>query len=681
MSGIAGIYRFEGRPVDRNHLGRMLESLAHRGAESSKVWSRASLGLGHRAMPTTPESLLERGPLVDATRDLVLTADLRIDNRNELLDLLDLRDGRPQEVTDGQLVLAAYDKWGESCPQNLLGDFAFAIWDGRRQVLFCARDHFGVKPFYYFSSSRAFIFASEIKGLLCLHEVPCSLNELRIGDYLVPTLEDKASTFYQDIFRLPPAHCMTVSDNVVRINSYWSLSPSRELRLGSDREYADAFRELFTNAVQCRLRSAFPVGSTLSGGLDSSSVTCTADKLLAADGSLPLHTFSAIFPGLPEEDLSKIDERSHMDAVLAKTNTRPHYVMADQLSPFTDIDRVLQCEDEAFVAPNLYLNWGLYSAAQNQGVRVVLDGFGGDSVVSHGTCYLAELVHRGNWLGFVNEVGALSRQFEVPAAHYLRHYAFPHLTELARSGKWFRFSRDVNEVFSHFRVSRSDLWFGCGFRPLVPEFLRRLRRALRGLRKPGSDTTHTINPNFARRIGLERRITKLEGAKSRFARTAREEHCTELSSGIIPLILEEIDRIAAAFCVEPRYPFLDRRLVEFCLSLPPEQKLHQGWNRIVMRRAMDSILPREIAWRKDKANLSPNFTNGLVNRDRPILEEVILADPSNIEPYVDLSALRKAYDRWLCRRSMVDELVVWRATTLSLWLRQFDRSLCNQNCL
>jgi len=225
--------------------------------------------------------------------NLVLTADACIDNRDELIVTivtLGLADRPPAEIADSQLILAAYEKWGEYCPEKLLGDFAFAIWDERKQVLFCARDHFGVKPFCYHQSEQFFVFASEIKALLCLPGVPCQLNEARVADYLEVLFEDKAMTFYQHILRLPPGHSITVGREETRLRSYWSLDPERELRLGSDEEYAEAMR--------CRLRSAFPIGSMLSGGLDSSSITCVARKLLAQNGGRRLHTFSAIFESL-----------------------------------------------------------------------------------------------------------------------------------------------------------------------------------------------------------------------------------------------------------------------------------------------------------------------------------------------------------------------------------------------
>lgn len=275
MSAIAGIYYLDGQPVDPADLGRMLETLAHRGSDRVGVWSEGHIGFGHRMLWTTPESLQEQLPLVNQTGDLAIAADARIDNRDELIAALGLMDRPSDKITDSQLILAAYEKWGDRCPEKLLGDFAFAIWDGRSQRLFCARAPMGVKPFYYYRSSRLFVFASEIKALLCLVEVPRLLNELKVAYHLALLFEDQAITFYQNIWRLLAAHSITIGCEETQIRRYWSSDPTREVRLHSDQEYAEAFREIFTEAVRCRLRSAFPVGSTLSGGLDSSSIAST----------------------------------------------------------------------------------------------------------------------------------------------------------------------------------------------------------------------------------------------------------------------------------------------------------------------------------------------------------------------------------------------------------------------
>ncbi len=266
------------------------------------------------------------------TGELVLTADARLDNREELIGGLGLDDRPPGEITDSQLILAAYERWGEDCPKHLVGDFAWVIWDGRQQTLFAARDHFGAKPFYYyFDQDRILVFASEIQAILAVPGVPRQLNEVMVADYLLPRFDDQTITFYQGILRLPPAHCLRYGPGGVKTWSYWSLDPSRELRCKSPQDYLEGFHHHFLEAVRPRLRSAFPVGAMLSGGLDSSAITCVARHLLASGNGPPLKTFSAIFPKVPESD-----EQPFINAVLAQGNLEPHYIHGDELNPLGD---------------------------------------------------------------------------------------------------------------------------------------------------------------------------------------------------------------------------------------------------------------------------------------------------------------------------------------------------------
>ena len=194
--------------------------------------------------------------------------DGRIDNREELKRDLESKGFRIRHKTDAELVLCAYEQWGEECPIRLLGDFAFAIWDGRKKQLFCARDHVGVRPFYYHHSPTWFAFGSEIRAILALEAVPRCLNESRLADFLVEPLdrEGEESTFYRDVVRLPAGHCLIVSPGRFTVGDYWNLEAPSTLRLASLEEYGTAFREVFVEAVRCRLHSSHRVGSTLERG-------------------------------------------------------------------------------------------------------------------------------------------------------------------------------------------------------------------------------------------------------------------------------------------------------------------------------------------------------------------------------------------------------------------------------
>jgi len=626
MSGIGGLLRLDGAAAARSDAERMLARLAHRGPDGAGVWCVGTAGLGHRLLHTTPESLRERLPLASPDGSLVLTADARIDNRAELCSVL----SAPSDVSDGELILRAYERWGERCPEHLLGDFAFAIWDARRDILFCARDHFGVKAFYYHHApGQLFCFASEIKGLLALAEVPRRLNETRVADYLVPLLEDKVITFYEGIVRLPPAHRMTVSQQGMRIEPYWALDPEREIRMNSDEEYAEAFREIFTEAVRCRLRSAFPMGSMLSGGLDSSSIVCIARGLRAENGGGSLHTFSAIFPDLPE-----CDEREYINAVVSGGGVASHFVSGVETGPLGDLDRMLDCEDEPFYAPNLFIPWATYRAARLHGVRAQLDGFDGDSTVAHSMVYLSELARGLRWASLAREVVGLSK----------------------------RFSRSPWTILAN-HVAK----------PLTPQPLRKMWRSLRGRSELSWMGSTIANPTFERRMRLRERATALSRDHARAAQTSRGDHHHRITRGLMPFALEVLDRAAAAFGIEPRYPFFDRRLIEFCLALPANQKLNRGWTRVVMRRALVDILPDRVRLRGGKANLSPAFTKGLAGPNAQLLKSTLLSPPGIAAAYLDMGAVRKAYDHYCSEGAESDALAVWKATTLAEWLRRTER--------
>ena len=308
MSAIVALYHLDGHPVARADVDRMLAALRHRGRDGSGAWSDGPVGLGHRMLWTTPESLAERLPASDRRSGLVITADARVDNREELAEALGLSD-RLVELADSALILAAYERWGDRVVDHVLGDYAFAIWDPRERTLFCARDPLAAKHFYYYHlPGRVFALASEIKALLALPFVPRELNELMVAHHLLPVYDDKVSTFYRDVLRLPADRVMTVGPRGIETRPSWSPDCARELRLRSDADYEEAFREVFGEAVRCRMRSAYPVGSMLSGGLDSSSVTVVAGQIASAEGARPVKTFSSVWPSIVAVD-PRIDER------------------------------------------------------------------------------------------------------------------------------------------------------------------------------------------------------------------------------------------------------------------------------------------------------------------------------------------------------------------------------------
>jgi asparagine synthase (glutamine-hydrolysing) len=344
---------------------------------------------------------------------------------------------------------------------------------------------------------------------------------------------------------------------------------------------------------------------------------------MAENGGGLLHTFSAIFPHVPQ-----CDEREYIDAVVSGGGVASHFVSGDETSPLGALDRMLDCEDEPFYAPNLYLHWALYDAAKQAGMRILLDGIDGDTTVSHSLLLLADLTRAGHWRQLAAEAAALSRNLRQPA--------------------W-------------------RLVWNWGVKPLAPAPLRRAWRALRGRDRPISRVNPLIRETFARSETVAPRLEGLLDQRRR-ARTAREDHWRHLASGLVPFVLEVADRAAAAFGLEPRYPFFDRRAAEFCLALPARQKLRLGWTRFVLRQAMTGLLPAKLQWRSTKTDLTPGFTRGLITSDRVLLQRLQSEPSQSLGRYVDQHILRRASD--LALESGTPEAVfkVWPPLTLGLWL-------------
>ncbi|HEY8491159.1 MAG TPA: asparagine synthase-related protein [Dehalococcoidia bacterium] len=623
MSGITGIYHPDGRPADAADLERMGHALARRGPAGAGCWVSGAVALGSRAA-RPGEAGAGDLPLA-AEGALVLTADARIDNREELAAALGLHAGA---ATDTELILAAYATWGERCPERLVGDFAFALWDGRRQALFCARDCLGVRPLYYHHSGRSFALASEIKALLALPQIPRRLNEERLGDYLLPRFQDLSATFYRGVHRLPPGHTLTVTRDGARLRRYWSLDGVPPSPPGAPEEQAAAFREIFVRAVTDRLRDGGPAGSMLSGGLDSSSVVCVARRALGRGEGAALHTFSALFGRTPE-----CDERDFIQMVLAGGGLAPHYIDADGLSPLEGVACSYRYHEEPFFLTDQHVHRAMYRQARDLGVRVVLDGLDGDATVSHGLPRLAELLRSGRWPALRRETAALARHTGTPWGTLLRRHALG---------------------------------------PFVPEAAWQARRVLSGRPGPVWGYDAVIRDDFARRVGLYDRMREERARFGRPAPTVREGHRRQLEGGLPVLMAEVTDREARWWGVEARHPFFDRRLVEFCYALPAEARLRDGWPRAVVRDAMRGILPEEVRLRAAKTDRNPSLVRRLLTLDRARLDDLIERDPSAVAPYVDVDRLRLAYRRFAARPTVEDLLTVWKTATLALWLRQAD---------
>ena len=269
MSGFVGILNLDGAPVDRALLERMTRSLAFRGPDAQEVWCQGPVGLGHALLQITSGTPLEKQP-AELDGRLWIVADARIDARAELIAKLKAKSGTAglslSFPPDAQLILHAYDAWGDACVEHLLGDFSFAIWDARERRLFCARDQFGVKPFFYAHLGSAFILSNTLDCVRQHPAVSSRLNDLAIADFLLfDSNQDLATTTFADIQRLPPAHILTCEQGKISVRRYWELSVTTPIHYSRDAEYVEHFRELLDTAVADRLRTD-SVGVMMSGG-------------------------------------------------------------------------------------------------------------------------------------------------------------------------------------------------------------------------------------------------------------------------------------------------------------------------------------------------------------------------------------------------------------------------------
>jgi len=369
VSGLAGIFNLDGRAADLGVLGRMLAAAAHRGPDGIGHHLDGPISLGSAVLCTTPESLRETQPLYDDLGGLAITMDGRVDNRDELKAALG---ATLRTETDAELVLRAYQRWGEESPRRILGDFAYVIWDSRARRLFCARDHLGLRPFYYFTDGRVFLWASELQQLFRHPSVPRRPNEGMIAEYLANQITSLEETLYQGILRLPPAHFLVVEPSGLRTQRYWDIDPSHQVRYKTDREYADHFRHAFKEAVRCRLRSQGPVAAELSGGIDSSCVVGMCQRLFH-DGSvsdLGFETFSLVFPELP------CDETSYLRQVVTFWG-----LSSSELPVLPDPEWYPECARRYLDLPdhpNCHMSDFPAALAERKGFRVILTGLGGD---------------------------------------------------------------------------------------------------------------------------------------------------------------------------------------------------------------------------------------------------------------------------------------------------------------
>jgi asparagine synthase (glutamine-hydrolysing) len=561
MSGIAGIIHFDGQPVAPGLIESMTHSMQNRGPDGIHHWRRGSVALGHCMLRTTPESLEENQPLANEDESLVLVMDGRVDNGEDLRRDLLGRGAILRDRTDAELVLRAYEVWGAQCPDRIIGEFAFFVWDERRRTLFGARDAAGTRHFYYHAGQGWFGFASEIKGLLATGLIAARLNESRVLDYLVVEYDrdDQIGTFYQDIVRLPAGHAIEISAQGARTWRYWEPGNLTVNKFASLEECAEAFLDQLRVAVKCRLRSNGPVGAMLSGGLDSSSIVGLIRKEFRGDLQQPLKTISLI-----REDRENCKDWQHIQEMLKEGWIDPVILTSatggeNGKARLDNIARI----DEPFALSHGLTYAMVYESGQRQGCRVVLDGMAGD-LLFYGVDRSLDAILRGKLLGHLPDVFAAFERhgFE----NRTRTLLIRSLAAVTPPG--------VRAVYRRLREKRRVLQDDLALlrRDKVIPWLAEKRRQARqeeAAKKPGND---------------------------------QAAHARSFTSGLLSFPHEVYGQIAFASGVEPRSPFSDRRMIEFAIQIPVAAKLGVPWYKNLLREATAGVLPERVGWRCDLGN-------------------------------------------------------------------------------
>jgi asparagine synthase (glutamine-hydrolysing) len=562
MSAVCGIVSLIREPVSRQDVESMLSALSHHGRDGIGRWVSAGVGFGHQMMHTTPESLLENLPLYIPQSDLAITADIRLVNRDYLFQNLNIPSTEQRTCTDSQLTLRAYEKWGEDCPEHLLGDFAFAIWDGRNRKLFCCRDHMGTRSLMYFFDGKKFIFATEAKGILAVAGVPRRPNNMRLAAVRSRgfALVDNNASFYESLSFLPSAFCLTVQNGSIRKRRYWQPDISAGLPYKKDDEILDAFRELMFQVVGPRVRSPFPVASLLSGGLDSSSIVSVAAKHLEREGKR-LTTISSVAAERPGQNI--VDEKYYIDQFKTWHNIDMQYITVPDRGPFDNVEKAIWASETPQLTSRHYLYTAFSEAVRDLGGRVLLDGiFGEAGPTFHGNGFYSELFLRLQWIKLYREI-KLRKEPDKGRfrSELIRGFVPRHFVDLLRGRLPVEEWLEIN--------------------PLKPEFVdkhlgKHLHHILAAQTRIDKNYPDMKRNHYKQLVELNAKSRNLTGFPG--------HHNVEFT-----------------------YPFADKRMLEFCLAVPNDLKVRDGYKRYLVRAGLDKILPPEIQWRPTKLPFSPDY--------------------------------------------------------------------------
>jgi asparagine synthase (glutamine-hydrolysing) len=622
MCGICGQVRFDARPADEAVVGRMRDSLRHRGPDDEGLWSEAypdgGVALGHTRLSIIDLSSAGHQPMSDPSGRFYLTYNGEIYNYREIRSELE-RDGAIfRTQTDTEVIPASYAKWGTACLSRFIGMFSFALWDRNTRRLFCARDRLGVKPFYYTLSGNVLNFASEIKALIKAGVVTGRPNERSVYDYLSFCLMDhRHETFFDGVQQLEPGTFIEYDGGALTPRRYWTLEPKMTSGAGDP---VEKFRELFYDSVRLRLRSDVPVGILLSGGLDSSSIAAAAADILSPEKPV---TFSSTMQG------TGLDETEYSNSVARHIGARNTVLRPDGGGFWDELDTMLYAQDEPVHASDIYANWCMMRQVRAQGITVLLNGQGGDELFGGYGWYaknlLASYLLRGDIISFAREFHALKKN---PAG------------TMAASGV--HLLANVVEALLPARVKRMTKQELAGMRAISRP---RIRRAYGGF---DTGNISLINaPAFGKKTE------------------------NDLLFFNVPHYLHYEDRNSMHFSIEQRVPFLDHRLVEWAFGLPMQWKIRRGISKYVVRRAMENRLPGLVVNRPDKMGLSIPIETWMKRELAEKFMHFFHQDCYIYSHWIDRQSFLKELDIYMRGGRTQITRLLWRVFSLEKWAQLF----------
>lgn len=612
MCGLAGIFNLAGQQINIQYLRDMTAVLEHRGPDDYGIWNEGSIGLGHQRLSILDLSSAGHQPMSNERGDLHLVYNGEIYNYIELREELQARGHYFKSQSDTEVVLAAYEEYGIDCLKRFNGMWAFALWDSRQELLFCARDRFGIKPFFYSLHQNQFVFASEAKALLSQYPELAQPNACSIYHYLTTGIsEHSEQTFFQNIYHLNAGHYVIVRPGATHIlqESYWYLP--EEIFETQDHSPAMTFRNLLTDSIHLRLRSDVPIGTCLSGGLDSSSLVCLAKSIIEKEpqSQYQQHTFSSCF------DVKAFDERFFIEKVLQATDAHSHYIFPDAERLESVLNHLLYHQDEPFGSLSIFAQYCVMEKVNQNGIKVLLDGQGADeSLAGYGYDGLlwADLLRK-------RQLGALSGEMQVASFRsFLKRFLKMLMPSLA-------FKRNYQANID---------W-------LDSDFVKTYQTQPLILQKPFK--SHLKNQLF------------------------------NLFQLRLPSLLRYEDRNSMAFSIESRLPFLDYRLVTFAFSLGEDLLIRKGWSKWILREAMEGVLPGDIQWRKDKMGFVTPQTLWFRQQLRPFIQELFSSHSFQQSSFWNAGDVQAQYARFLKGEDDSLSEKLWRFINCELWLNQLNR--------